>query len=181
MNKKYFLYAIIPAVMLMAVGGAVLADSKINKIDPMANIVNAIAQKFNLNVNDVQAVFDQQRTEMQAQREQNRTQMQEEMNQKFTERINKLVSDGKLTQDQANKIFAKKTELEAQRAGLEGKTKEEIQSIMKASMESLKQWAQDNNIPLGYIQFGGLGMPGKGGMQGHGCPMMGENQPEQAD
>jgi hypothetical protein len=36
---------------------------------------------------------------------------------------------------------------------------------MKTQMESLKQWASDNNIPQEYLFFGGLGMG-----RGHGGP-----------
>lgn len=165
MNKKYLLYVIIPVATFAILGGVALADTKTNKINPMTNLVNAIAQKFNLNVNDVQAVFDEQRTETEVLREQGKIKTEEEMIQKFKERINKLVSSGKLTQDQADRIFAKITGFKTLKASLKDKTKEEAKAIMKTSMESLKQWAKDNNIPLGYVQFGG--MPGhRGAMMG---------------
>ena len=166
MNKKYLLYVIVPIATLAIYGGTVLADTKTDQINPMTNLVNAIAQKFNLNTNDVQAVFDEQHTQM-------RTQRQEEMSQNFTDRLAKAVTDGKLTQAQSDLIIAKKAELQAQTIDLKDKTKEEVQTIMKTNMDSLKQWASDNNIPINYIQLG-FGGHGKGDMMGRGGFMMGE-------
>lgn len=154
MNKKYLLYAIVPVLALAAVGGAILADTTSQPNNPMSGLVSAIAQKFNLNASDVQQVFDEQRGKMQEER-------QQEMQQKFAERLSKAVSNGKITQDQANLITAKHTEMQTFMKSLEGKTKEEMRTLRKAQMDSLKQWAQDNNIPMQYLQFGGGGF-GKG-------------------
>lgn len=161
MNKKYFLYAIVPVLALAAAGGMALADTTNQPNNPMSNLVNAIAQKFNLNVSDVQQVFDEQHSKTQAER-------QQQMQQKFSDRLNKAVSDGKITQDQANLISAKHTEMQNYMKSLEGKTPEEIKTAMKAQIDSLKQWAEDNNIPMQYVQFGGKGF-GKGMGMGS-CP-----------
>lgn len=119
--------------------------------NPMSSLVQAIAQKFNLSSADVQQVFDQQHAQMDAQR-----------SQAMTDRINQAVTDGKLTQDQASKILAKKAELEALHKSLEGAADE--RTAMKTQMESLKQWATDNNIPVQYLFFmGGHGMKGGAG------------------
>ena len=146
MKKKYLLYIILPVMVFATLGSVAMsasAASEQNTHHPMANLVNAIAQKFNLNPTDVQKVFDDQKTQMYA-----------EMEQKLSDRITKAVADGKLTQDQANKITAKIAELEAFKASLQGKTKEEVKTAMKAKMDSLKQWVKDNNIPMSYLNFG---------------------------
>lgn len=151
MNKKYLAYLVMP-LLAATIGGAVLvssvsADTTTSGQNPMTNLVNKIAEKFNLNPSDVQQVFDDQRA-----------QMQDQMNQKYQDRISQAISDGKLTQEQADKIIAKKTELESERqdfkADLEGKTKEEMRDAMKTQMDSLKQWASDNNISMEYLMFG---------------------------
>jgi len=86
-----------------------------------------------------------------------------------------LVKDNKLTQTQANLIIAKHVEIQKQHQDLmtnsSGKTPEQIKEAFKAQQDSLKQWAQDNNIPLGYIMMGGNGQKGgmRGGM-GANCP-----------
>lgn len=149
MNKKYLLLLALP-ILALTVSGAVYA--KYGQVpEQQTDLINVIAKKFNLNTADVQKVFDEKRIEHQAQ-----------MEQKFIDFINKAVIDGKLTQDLANKIIAKHAEIKAQRDSLQGKTPEEIKSIMKSQKDALKQWAQDNNIPLQYLMFGGQNGRGQG-------------------
>jgi hypothetical protein len=112
--------------------------------NPMSNIVNALAQKFNLNVSDVQQVFDDQHMQMEA-----------EHSQMLADRLNQAVKDGKLTQDQADKITAKQKELEGQ-----------PKSAIQKRMADLKQWATDNGIPQEFMPFGMFG--GHHGGFGHG-------------
>jgi hypothetical protein len=158
-------------VGLAAVGvGAITAQAAFNGNHPNfgGNMVNAIAQKFNLNSSDVQQVVDEQFAQQKEQMDANRQQT-------FTDRLNKAVTDGKLTQDQADKITAEKASIDSQIAALNGKTGDDLKTAMKQIMDSEKQWATDNNIPQQYLMpgFGGLGA-GKGygklkGM-GQGCP-----------
>jgi predicted phage gp36 major capsid-like protein len=158
-KNKYLLYATVGAVTLATAGIIMVstvsaATNTGNNL--MSDLVSAIAQKFNLNASDVQKVFDDQRA-----------QMHNQMEQKYTDMINKAVTQGKLTQDQASKILAKKADLETQReafrANMEGKTKAERQAEMKVQKDSLDQWAKDNNIPVNYLMmFGGPKGP-KGG------------------
>jgi hypothetical protein len=169
MNKKYFLYAILPVLALVSVGGAAYAFSGVNNGQGNSEIISAIAEKFNLNQSDVQAVFDEHRAIVETYQEQNRIEMQGKMQEKFQERINQAVATAKLTQEQANKILAKNAELVSQKTDLQDKTREEMQTIMKEQMDSLKQWAEDNNIPLQYMQFGGAGFGRGMGMRGFGC------------
>jgi len=155
MNKKYFLYVIMPVMVMVAVGGAVYADSTTNgKINSMSNLVLVIATKFNLNVSDVQAVFDEQNNIMKANRQQNQAEMASKMKEQLATELSKVVADGKLTQVQADLITAKKEELQVQRTTQ--KTREEIQT----QQDALKQWASDNNIPEEYLNLvcgGGMG------------------------
>ncbi len=153
MNKKYLIFLAVP-VLAVALGTSAYAFYG-NQGEGRTDVINAISKRFNLNASDVQKVFDEQRIANQAQ-----------MQQKFTDSINKAVTDGKITQDQANKIIAKHAEVKAQRDALQGKTPEEIRSAMKTQGDALKQWAQDNNIPMQYLMFGGIG--GRAGMFGEG-------------
>ena len=82
-------------------GGAVFATANSTSgTDPMSGLVSAIATKFNLKKDDVQKVFDEQRTQMETQREK-----------EVKDQVAQLVKDGKLTQAQADKINAKRAEL----------------------------------------------------------------------
>lgn len=162
MHKKLIPYLVVPAVLLTVAGVGLAAQAATSDgsvrfgANPMASLVAAIAQKFNLSTADVQQVFNDQRTQMVAQHEQ-----------MATARINQAVTDGKLTQAQATLIIAKHAELKTFRASLEGKTEAEQMAAMKAQMESLKQWATDNGIPREYL--GGHAF-GKGKGHGHGGP-----------
>lgn len=136
-------------------GVAQAATTKSGQPNFMSNLVNAIAQKFNLNPDEVQQVFDEQRAEQQSQ-------MEAAREENFAARLTKAVSDGKLTQDQADKITAEKTKIDSDMAALQGKTGTEFQDGMKAIRDSVKQWATDNNIPQQYLMFGPGGRMGKG-------------------
>lgn len=157
MRNKYLLYASLPIIALTIVGVAHAESNLVSENNPMSDLVNAIAQKFNLNATDVQQVFDEQRTQREAQRQERMAEIDARRKQEFTDRINQAVTDGKLTQEQANKILAKRDELKTQR----NVNREE----MRTKMDSLRQWMVDNNIPQEYM-FMGFGM---GRMRGGPC------------
>lgn len=164
-QKKGYAVALAIAILLSAAGAGMASSVSASTgglKDPMGNLVNLIAQRFNLSTADVQKVFDEQRTAMEAARKQ-----------ESADRLKQAVTDGKLTQDQANKITAKQAELEATRATLKDKTEAERQTAMKAEMESLKTWITENNIPQEFIMFGG---PGMGRGHGKGFGMGGERK-----
>lgn len=165
MNKaKNIVAAMVVALGLAAAGiTAVYASSNASDgKNPMNGLVSAIASKFNLNVSDVQAVFDEQKADMDTQRKERMAEMEAKNQQEFADRLVKAVAAGKLTQDQADKITAKKVELDKLKSSLEGKTPEERNAAMKDQKSSLKQWAADNNIPNGYLSYGDIerGQPG---------------------
>lgn len=132
--------------------GVIHAASNTSTNNPMSNLVTAIAQKFNLNTADVQQVFDQQHTQMQAQRlEDAKT------------RLAQAVTAGTITQAQADLITAKHAEMKTFMDSLQGKTPSERQTAIKAQMDSLKQWATQNNIPQQFFMMGGMHGKGHGG------------------
>jgi hypothetical protein len=138
--------AIIALGLVLAGASTIRAAGTMTNGNPMSKLVDAIAAKFNLQPSEVQAVFDEQRVAMEKEHEQ-----------AFTDRINQAVTDGKLTRDQADKIIAKKAELESLHASMDGKAPDEMRSEMKTQMDSLKKWATDNNIPAEFMMFGGHG------------------------
>lgn len=165
------------AAAAIAVGltaaGVGLAQAANNTNNPMNNLVSAIATKFNLNPSDVQQVFDDQHTQMEAQHEQ-----------LYKDYLAGAVKDGKLSQDQVDKLIAKHDELEAQRDAnrdeFQNKTFEERKAIRDQQRADLEQWAKDNNIPTQYLRFGfgpgrghGMGPRGDADGDGFGPGMMG--------
>ncbi|MEK7615035.1 MAG: hypothetical protein AAB431_01465 [Patescibacteria group bacterium] len=144
--KKSFLA--VTAVSL--IGAAVLgvnatfaATPNTQPVDRMHTLVQALAEKFHLNTSEVQAVFEAQHLQHVADRETHEKEL-----------FGKLVTDGKLTQEQADKISAKQAETKTFMESLKGKTKAEVQTAMKAHMEEMKKWASDNNIPQGFLHRG---------------------------
>lgn len=129
------------------------------RTNPMQQLIAVIAQKFNLQTADVQAVFDEQHKQMEA-----------EHKQAETDRINGLVTSGTLTQDQANKIIAKRAELETEReahkTSFQNITETERRTAMQTERDALQKWATENNVPLQYLLGGGHGRHGGPGFDG---------------
>lgn len=141
--------AIAAVVVGLTVTSAAVGRAATNPANtgPMGNLINAIANKFNLQAGDVKQVFDEQHAQMEAAHEQ-----------QYKDFLSQAVKDGKLTQTQADQIIAKKQEIEAQRqiniAALQGKTPSERHAAMQTQMQALQQWTKDNNIPAEYLRFG---------------------------
>ncbi len=161
--SKKLIAALVVALGLAAGAVGANAAMNVNPANPMADIVSAIASKFNLKTEDVQKVFDEHHATMQS-----------EHAARATDRLKQAVTDGKLTQAQADAIAAKHAEMKAMRDSLKDKTETERHEAMKAQMESLKQWAADNDIPKNFMMpFG----PGKGrGERGFGHGPMGDDK-----
>ena len=162
MKKRYILFLALPILALGAVWAAeAYAGTAFN---PREGLVSAIAQKFNLNAGDVQQVFNQHKEQMKTGREE-----------RFKENLSARVSNGNLTQEQADKIIAKRAELESQMEARRNSGTRPTAEEAKTQMNSLKQWAEENNIPLQYLMPGGKEFGLKGGFgPGNGeCPMAG--------
>lgn len=84
------------------------------------------------------------------------------------ERLTQAVTDGKLTQAQANAITTKLTEQKAFLATLKGKTRDERDAAIKTQREALTQWASANTIPTEYSLFPTRGHRERGMMGGRG-------------
>lgn len=163
--KKTLLAASAAATLGVAgIGGLGIASAATNNdmTNRQANLVSKIAQKFNLNQADVQAVFDQDRASHEAD-------MQARIEQKLTQ----AVKEGKITQVQKDAIVAKmaemKSTMESEMSSMRGKTPAERRQVMKQHEQDLKTWAKDNNIPIKYLMF-------MGGHHGRGGPMMHQRQ-----
>ncbi len=138
-KKKLVVAAAATAIGLSAVLGVGLASAQ-SQSSGQSTLVDQIAQKFNLNKNDVQKVFDDNRAEHEAKREQN-----------MKARLDQAVKDGKLTQAQEDQILAKLQEMKTFMDSLKDKTPEERHAAMKTKHDELIQWAKDNNIPEQYV------------------------------
>jgi hypothetical protein len=106
----------------------------------ISNLVSKIAEKFNLDEDEVQVVFDEEREARQA-----------EHQQKLEERLSQAVEDGNITEDQKSAILEKLAELHSEHESLKDLGPEERRDAMKDKRDELKQWANDNDIPLRYL------------------------------
>lgn len=145
----------------LSTGAAFATTDSDGGTDPMGSLVTAIAEKFNVKTADVQALFDEQRSAMQAEREQ-----------EMKDKVAALVGEGKLTQAQADKINAKRAELQKEREAVRDnagdRTLEERKTEMEAKRAEFKTWLEENDIDdsYAYLLMGGHG-------RGHGGPGMG--------
>ena len=148
-TKSKILGASILALGLVAGSAATIhAQTTTTGNNPFSNLVTAISSKFNLNQSDVQNVVDQVMADSRAKMEANKQQ-------EFADRLAQAVKDAKLTQAQADLIAAKAKEVHTFMDSLKDKTVAERQTAMKTEMDSLKQWATENNIPQQFLMFAG--------------------------
>lgn len=147
---------------LAGVGVASAAtDTTATGTDPMSSLIDKIASKFNLDKTKLKAVFDQERTNREAARDA-----------EITKALEQLVTDGKITSEQKDKLVAKraeiKKEMEASRTTNQSKTREEMHTLMDQKRTELEQWAKGNGISTEYLRYL---MGGRGGHSGPGGPM----------
>ncbi|MDY0143505.1 MAG: hypothetical protein RBR97_16590 [Bacteroidales bacterium] len=167
-NKKIII-PVIALSILMGVGAYGVGSIYASEDNSLKNsLIEKIAQKFNLNKDDVQKVFDEDR-------EEKKTQMEE----KFNQMLDEAVSNGDLTAEQKSLILAKREEMQKERETQmserkndgERPSKEEMETMQeerKTEREALEKWASDNGIDLKYLM--GLGGFGRGGHGGFGGP-----------
>jgi hypothetical protein len=155
LNKK-----LIFPVIALAVLGFTLLDVNLASADNSENyqktIVQKIAEKFNLNQDEVQKVFDEVRSERQA-----------EMEAEQQEQLTQLISEGKITEEQKTLIENKQKELrenmESEKDNFKNLTHEERRAQMEEKRSELETWANENGIDVQYLMpFGGKGHDGPG-------------------
>lgn len=143
------------SLALASVGGSAIVSASTSGNDASDSLVKKIAVKFNLNESDVASVFDEERSAREA-----------EMKTKTEERLSQAVADGKITEEQKQKIIAKldemKSEREANKDSMKDKTDEERKAEMDAKKTELEKWASDNGISTEYLRPEG-GHHGPGG------------------
>jgi len=149
--------AALVAVMGMGTIGvaSTFAAAPLDSANRFAGLQEAIAQRFHVDVADVQQVFQEQHARM-----------QDEMRAQSQERLDALVADGKLTQEQVDALQAKHQEMEALQKSLKDATPQERKDAIESHREDMKAFADElglPNIPLEGMRAregrGGMGRP----------------------
>ncbi len=149
--KKTLLAASAIAVLGLSAFTALRASSTYAAANS-SNLIDHFAERFNLNRDEVQSVFDEHRSAQRAEHEQ-----------VMQDHLAQAVTDGKITQAQADLLLVKHTEMQTFMASLTDQTPEERREAMQTKRDEMRQWAQENNIPLQNLP---LGMPGRHGQMG---------------
>lgn len=142
--KSKVVLASILGTGLAASGFTAYAATTPNPNGPMTNLVQAIAQRFNLNSTDVEQVVEDTMAS-------NRALRMAEQETAYQDRLNKALSLGKLTQEQVNKLLERHQTVKAERESLAGKTGDELRNALKTIQTENQTWAKDNNIPIEFL------------------------------
>lgn len=144
MKKKSIKIALIliTSLTLFSIGGVAC----VGEINAQANeeagdeyplLVERLAERFNLDPDEIIDFFDELKEEKRADAEE-----------RFEDRLDELVEDEKITEDQKEAILDKKEELKTFKEGLEDMTISEAREAMKEIHEELKDWAEENDLDL---------------------------------
>lgn len=110
-------------------------------------IVQKLAERFNLNEADVQAVFDDEREEHYA-----------DMQARWTERLDDLVNEGKITSGQKQAILDKYQEMHDKMQELKDLTQEERKQKTRELQEDFRVWAKQEGLDLPFFGPFGKGL-----------------------
>ncbi len=102
-----------------------------------APILERIAEKFDLDIDEVKDFLEELKEERRA-----------GAKERFEERLDGLVEDGKITDDQKGAILEKKEEIEAFREELEDMKVSQAREAIKEMKEELRDWAEENDLEL---------------------------------
>ena len=105
--------------------------------------IQALIDRFDLNEDEVSEVL-----------EETRAQKHEEKRALMGEKLDGLVSEGKLTEEQKSKLLTKLDEMKANNEEWRNIDKEEVMEIMRQRKEEMKSWAKSEGINLEEIFLG---------------------------
>lgn len=151
-QKRLFVSTLALAVLVLA-GVASVSSVKADD-ETYRPIITRLAEKFNLDEEEVKKVFDEERADRYAKRQAG-----------FEEMLDQAVLDGKITEDQKLEILALHTQLEEERENRASMTFEERKEAMEQHHEAMLAWQEENDIDL----HGLLGQPK---FRGHHGPEM---------
>lgn len=152
-SKKTLAVAIaLGAVMIAGILGTGLTKAEEGGNYPP--IIQKLVERFNLNADEVQEVFNEVRGER-----------HQEMQFRSEERLNQVVEEGKITEEQKGLILAKREEMRERQEEMKNLSFEERKAAREEHREEMENWAEENGIDLEQ-----LFLFGPGGFRGHFGP-----------
>lgn len=141
MKKKI----IIPAITILTAGALFFGiNSTLAQTEDGQTFASKLAAKLGLEESKVKSALDELHEERHT-----------VMEQKAEERLSQLVTEGKLTKEQKDKILAKQKELyqmhDENKDELKDKTPQERKELMNKKREELEAWAKENGIDIKYL------------------------------
>lgn len=125
-------------------GGSLLLASQTQAFERVgsSDFAQALATRFNLNVDEVKTFLDEQHAE--------------HKQDILSERLDQAVADGKITAEQKAAIIAKHDEMRAEMEALKNLPEEERREAMKTHHDEMKSWAESQGLDMKWI--GGMPM-----------------------
>jgi hypothetical protein len=151
MKKKIILPAVLALSVLVI--GILTTNVAAQEAGFYSPIVEKIAERFNLNVSEVQEVFDERRAEMYA---------------RFADRLDEMVSEGKLTESQKEAILEKHEEMYDAMDDLRSLSPAERPERMREMHEEFRSWLEEQGIDTTLIGGFGKGSFRRGFKKGYG-------------
>lgn len=151
--------------ILFATAAPAFAQTANNQSHPgfFQGLIQFIEQKFGLDHSQVQSAVQQYQQQRNANITPRPTLTQQQMSDNEKARLDKLVSNGKITSGQETAIL-NELSTEQSKYNLQSDSSQQKRTDMQAMQNDLKSWAQSNNInPMYVMPFGG-GMRGGHGM-----------------
>jgi hypothetical protein len=152
---------ILPALAIAVMGGTTIWATNHayaqSETDTIAGLAQKISQKFNLDQSQVKSVIDEYHQGRKQERLKQFQQNQED-------RLNKLVQDGKITQEQKQAILDEFAALKNKYSpqSLKDLTPQQRKEKMQAMKDEIKSWADAQKIDLSLLKpaigMGGMKM-----------------------
>lgn len=137
--KKILTCAVITVVLLGLCGALALNAQAKSGNGFYSSIIQKLVEKFNLNAEEVQEVFDEARDEM-------RQEAQARFEERAGGKMDKMPEFNQLTDEQKEALSAKREELREKFEALKDISPEERQAKMEELREELESWAEENGI-----------------------------------
>ena len=132
-------------ISTLALGAIITAGAigvrSVNADDYSNPVIERLAERFELNEDEVQAVFDAVRDEKRV-----------EMQVRFEEKLGELVSNGTLTEEQKQAFLNKKEEMRSEKGEYRDLSYEEKMELKESHNAEMQSWAEENGIDLSQIK-----------------------------